>query len=138
MAYNDIYERLVDNEPNQIRGLVAYGLYKAAKRQWVQQHRQANNRSPTPGEIKAYVATYTPAIVDGLQNQADSVLAAFGDQVVKEARPAIVEDVLRGSFWKAVLTGLFTNFAYTVILLLVVWVLARSGVDILGIAKTGR
>ncbi len=36
MFYNKLFEQFYDDDEDQIRGLVAYGLYKIAKREWVQ------------------------------------------------------------------------------------------------------
>jgi hypothetical protein len=72
------------------------------------------------------------------QTQAASILAAFADEAVEDAKPAIVEDALQGSFWSAVWQSIFANVLYTVGLFILVLLLAFVGVDILGLVEKVR
>ena len=48
MAYNAMYERLVDGSSNPVQGYIAYGLYKSAKREWVRQFEAERGRPQRP------------------------------------------------------------------------------------------
>ena len=56
--YNQTFEKLVpDAEPSDLEGIVAYGLYKIAKREWAREIGERAQRNPTDAELAAYVAT---------------------------------------------------------------------------------
>jgi hypothetical protein len=60
--YNPIFERLfgdVEDGSANVEGLVAYGLYKISKREWVTGLRKKEARGPSAEELRAYMATWT-------------------------------------------------------------------------------
>jgi hypothetical protein len=71
--------------------------------------------------------------VAAMREQADGALAAFGDDAVEQARPGILKDALRGSFWKAVWSSMVAAFFYSLALIALVLILRWNGVDILGL-----
>ncbi|WP_174280367.1 hypothetical protein [Sphingomonas bacterium] len=135
MAYNTLFEQLHDADDDEVRGLIAYGLYKIAKREWVQLT-SANGKPPTPAELKAYQETWTPANIASKRAEADQVLRSYSDEVVRQERPRIIEEALRGSFWNSVLVNIVSAFIYTLILIALVVVLKVAGVDLLSIANS--
>ena len=135
MSYNTLFEKFHDEDEDEVRGLIAYGLYKVAKREWVQRT-SAGGRPPSSAELKAYHETWTPANIASKQAQADAVLRSYSDEAIKQERPSIVEEALRGTFWWSVTTNIVSAFLYTLILLGIVVVLKKTGVDILSIAST--
>jgi hypothetical protein len=128
-----MYERLVDQSGNKVQGFIAYGLYKTAKREWVRGFEIDKGRPPKPGEIAAYVSTYTQQTTDAFEAQAASALAQFASGVIADARPEIVEETLKGSFWKSVIQSISANAIYTVILIAIALVLAAAGIDIVSV-----
>lgn len=132
-TYNPIFERFVpdDDQGNKIEGLVAYGLYKVAKREWAAEIWKSEKRSPTAQELAQYIQSWTPSRLAGLEEQANSALASFGDSVIQDATPGIREDALKGTLASAILTSMAGNFFYTLALVAAVLVLAWSGVDFL-------
>lgn len=133
MTHNTLYERFVDNGGNEVQGFIAYGLYKNAKREWVIAFKAAHDREPTANEIAAYVSTYTDQTIATYETQAAAALAEFAEDAVENARPEIVEEALRGSFWASVGQSIFANALYTLVLVALVLVLAFAGVDIEGV-----
>lgn len=132
MTHNALYEKLVDEAESKIQGYVAYGLYKSAKRQWITDFKTKNNgKSPTKAEVQRYVATYTPQIMSALNEQSAQILVAFAVDTIAAEEPRILKDALRGRFWPTVLTSVFATFLYTVALLMLTFILAFLGVDIL-------
>ena len=138
MAYNTMYERLVDQGGNEVSGYIAYGLYKQSKREWVREFEADRGRSPDGAEQASYVATYTPQIVAALQTQADGILTQFASSAVDDARPKILKEALRGSTGRAIGLSLLSNAVYTLLLIAVVLILRYAGVDLLGIFDTAR
>ncbi len=135
MAYNNLFETFYDEDDDQIRGLIAYGLYKAAKREWAQRSSKGG-RPSSMAELQAYHETWTPANIAGKRAEADQVLRAYTDEVIAQERPRIIEEALRGSFWRAVATNIASAFIYTLILIGIVVVLRWAGIDLLSMAGT--
>jgi alkanesulfonate monooxygenase SsuD/methylene tetrahydromethanopterin reductase-like flavin-dependent oxidoreductase (luciferase family) len=102
MTHNRMYEQLVVQNGNKVQGFIAYGLYKSAKREWVHKYLADHGRSPKAAEVAAYVSAYTSQTIEAFEAQAAGVLSQFAGGVVSDARPEIVEQTLKGTFWKAV------------------------------------
>ncbi|HVV95434.1 MAG TPA: hypothetical protein VHD15_18645 [Hyphomicrobiales bacterium] len=136
MTHNPIFEKFVGNESpdaNHIEGLIAYGLYKVAKREWAQAIAEREHRPPTAEELQAYIATWTLSQLEGKRKEASDLLARFSRVVIEAAKPEIREDALRGRFWTTVWQAIFANALYTVFLIAIAFILSIAGIDILGI-----
>src|SRR5829696_7304624 len=97
--YNPIFEFFVNPEhaeAEQIPGIIAYGLYKIAKREWASKLYQREGRKPTEEELEAYIRTWTESRIRGVTQQAESVLASFATSVIESATPQIREDAITG------------------------------------------
>lgn len=137
--YNPIFTRFVPiNEADgpSIPGLVAYGLYKVAKREWVLEFTNQNSREPTEDERRNYVATWTESRLAGLAKQAEGAMGEFAETIVVANAPAIREDALKGSIPRAIWTSMAASFFYTLLLIGVILVLRYAGVDLLSIASS--
>lgn len=132
-GYNPIFEAFVDPDDLEVEQLVAYGLYKIAKREWATALWTRENRKPTDGELAAYIQTWTPSRLEGTRKEAKLVLSAFAGTVVEDAAPAIREEALRGTWTRTVVQGLVAALLYTLILVAVAFVLRWSGVDLLSV-----
>ncbi|KAB0676717.1 hypothetical protein [Aureimonas leprariae] len=135
-AYNPLYERFVTDDQStsdQLTGMVAYGLYKQAKREWTTAHYERHGRKPSEDELASYIATWTPSMVQNLREQANGIVLAFGGFLVEENAPRIREEALRGTFWKAVGVSIFAAALYTLGLIALLVILRIAGVDILSI-----
>lgn len=133
--YNPIFEKLVarkDSEPESLPGMVAYSLYKIAKREWTTAHINRTGGKPTEQELDAYIATWTPSRLDGLQQQGNGVLASFAQEVIDENQAAIREDALKGTFGRSIRHGVAAAATYTAILLILALGLRVLGIDLLG------
>jgi hypothetical protein len=132
-AYNPVFEILVDRAAegqDTIVGIVAYSLYKLAKREWIAEFRETNGRPPTPEEIESYHKAWTPSLLEGKKAEATQIIASLSEDIVEKARPEILKEALRGSWWRATGINVFSNFLYTLIVLGVVLVVAITGLDI--------
>lgn len=135
-AYNAVFEKIVRDPKNpEVVQLVAYGLYKIAKREWV----QTKGRKPNENELAAYAETWTPQQLQDKLTAAQSALVAYAESVVDDARPAILKEALRGSGWKAFWISIVAAITYTIVLIAIAVVLKIVGVDLIGvIEKVGR
>lgn len=139
--YNPIFTRFVAIEQGgdkQLEGLVAYGLYKVAKREWALDVWDRQGRKPSEDELSAYSASWTESRLKGLEQEAQTVLARFAESVVEANEPSIREDALKGTTSRAILQNMSASFLYTLLLLLLVVILAFFGVDILGLIEKIR
>lgn len=139
VSYNKIFEELVgpdSDSASNISGLIAYSLYKVSKREWVSDFRIRRGRRPSSEELDEYTRTWTKTRIEGLKNDADQALAVYSSAAVEQAKPAILREALKGRFWPTVGTNVFSNLTYTVLLIVVAVVLARAGVDIVGIYRS--
>jgi len=133
--YNPVFERLVGPPDGEllVEGFIAYGLYKIAKREWVSEFRARERRKPTPAELEAYVATWTASQVQGAKERAAQALAEFASDIIEAEEPKTLRRALRGSFLRAFWPSLTASVVYTLILILLAFVLTWAGVDLLGI-----
>ena len=126
--------------------MVAYCLYKIRKREWATDFFATNGRKPNDEELAAYVAMWTPSLIEGTRQQATGIVNSFAASVLDENAPKIREDALRGTFLRAVFTSIVASFFYTLLLIGVVIVGQIAGVDIASIwsaisgiaSKTGQ
>lgn len=134
--YNPIFEQLVDgnaDQHNELVGIVAYALYKRAKREWALDMRDRTGRKPTEEQLSDYIRSWTSSRLEGLKTEAAGILAAFADYVVQEQEPRILKDAVKGRFWRSVGTSMAANFFYTILLILAALFLAYTKPDFLGI-----
>lgn len=133
--YNQIFERLAgqpDDDPD-IVGLVAYGLYKQAKREWAAKIRSRESRGPTDAELRDYVNSWTESRLDGLIHQAEQWLGGYADEVISAQRPYIERDALKGSFGRGLLQSALGTLLYTSVLLLLYAVIYFAGIDVISV-----
>ena len=97
--------------------------------------RVKGGRPSSAAELQAYHETWTPANVASKRAEADQVLRAYSDEIIAQERPRIIEDALRGTFWKSVATNVVSAFIYTLALIGIVVVLRLAGVDLMSIAQ---
>ena len=125
--YNPVFERLSAASQGPLIGAVAYALYKTAKREWVREFKARTGRRPTEAEHKQYSSTQTDAILNAYIAQADQILGAFAGNVVRDERPKILADALKGSFWRSFWPSIWASFAFTAALLALVVIAALLG-----------
>jgi hypothetical protein len=83
--YNDIYERLVDND-DDITGIVSYAFYKKQKVEWAKRIREQNSGAvPTQEQHDAfYTVASTETAIDGYRKQAQISMDKFLESIVQE------------------------------------------------------
>lgn len=136
-AYNKIFEKLVESS-SDIQGLVTYGLYKNAKKEWVSDFRSRRGRPPEPVELEEYTKMWTTTQFENAKIRAEQALAQYALVAIDNAKPQIIEDTLRGTFWSGVWKNIFSNALYTIILIGFAFILKFSGVDLVSIFETAK
>ncbi len=133
-AYNPMFERFVprdEADSEYLPGLVAYALYKSKKQEWAMELRRRRGRAPTAEEVDNYTTTWTAGQITATRGQAQQALIEYAEQVVAEARPTILQEALRGGFWKGVGASVVAAIIYTAILIVLAVGLHANGIDLL-------
>ncbi|MCZ8373771.1 MAG: hypothetical protein O9342_00230 [Beijerinckiaceae bacterium] len=132
--YNPVFQRLVDAEGEHFsltRGMVAYGIYKLGKREWIQSFVAEKGRRPTPEEVRGYAeAMQTETQLGNLRSRADQVLGTFAQSVIADEKPRIVEEALRGSFMQAFWPSFVSSVVFAVLLIIIGLFAAMNGIGI--------
>jgi hypothetical protein len=131
--FNPLFDKFVNADQPQVAEMVAYCLYKIRKREWATDFFAKHGRKPNEEELAAYVAMWTPSLIEGTKQQATNIVASFAASVIEQNSPAIREDALRGTFWQSVRTSIAASFLYTLLLIGVVIIGQVAGVDIASI-----
>ena len=112
--YNRIFESLVEG-PDDLVGMIAYGRYKWAKREWIQKQSAVADGSPNPAALLAYAEHWTESQLASLYETAESALSEFTLDIIESETPRIEAAALKQarSFWTDVWAGVVGAFAYT-------------------------
>ena len=86
--YNSIFERIAIDD-NDVVGLVAYGLYKSAKRDWILKHRERNGRRPDGQQLAYYHDAFVDTDIDRFRIDAKNRLIGFAEVIVDARTPEI-------------------------------------------------
>jgi hypothetical protein len=128
-----IFPRLVNEAegPEQkLIGLIAYGLFQEAKREWVSDFQTREGRYPNDEELREYERFWTPSRLEALQNAAVQAIAAYTDSIVSQAETQILRNALKGSFSRTAWRWVAGALLYTFIIIGVAVALGRSGIDL--------
>ena len=133
--YNRIFERLIDQNPQDqhiLVGVVAYFYYKAAKREWIESHCESEGRSPSPEQLRAYISSWTDMRIDGVRSEANAALTAYAADIIEQERPKIVEETLKHrSFWREAWVACFGAGLWTIVLIVFAVILKLAHIDLL-------
>ena len=132
--YNTVFQQLVseaDPAEKQLIGLVAYGLYKVSKREWVMTFRAENDgNKPSEADQTALARGQTNTILDGYRSQAAELVAGYANAVLEGERPRIYKEAIAGSFMRSFWPSLAASTAFAAILSLIVIIAAINGVGL--------
>jgi hypothetical protein len=103
--FDPVYPRLVTEggrPQEKILGLLAYGLYQEAKREWISDFFSRDKRYPNRDELRTYDLSWTTSRLEGLHNGAAQLIAAYTDTIVADTEREALRNALRGGFWRTV------------------------------------
>lgn len=130
--YNTVFEQLVDNADegeSTLVGLIAYGLYKSAKREWIVRYQNERGTHPSHDDLRKYAQMQTDTSLNGFRSQAIEILASYADSFMQVERPRILKDALTGNFWRSFWPSLVASFAFAAIILVLVGIAALRGTE---------
>jgi hypothetical protein len=110
-------------------GLIAYGLYEEARREWVDAFKGREGRFPLAEEVRAYENSWTASRLEGLKNAAVQVLASYADTLAREIENQALRRALRGSFFRSGWRWLVSAVLFAAVVLGVMVALNRAGID---------
>jgi hypothetical protein len=131
-----VFPRLVneaEGTEQKLIGFIAYGLYHDAKREWISDFRSREKRYPHDEELREYERSWTASRLEGLKNAAVQLIAAYTDSVLSQAETQILRNALKGGVWRSVCCGLVGALLYTLIVIGLIVILARAGIDLVGL-----
>jgi hypothetical protein len=131
-----VFPRLVneaEGTEQKLIGFIAYGLYHDAKREWISDFRSQEGRYPHDEEFREYERSWTASRLEGLKNAAVQSLAAYTDSVLSQAERQILRNALKGGIWRAVWGWLVGTLLYTAIIIGLIVILTKSGIDLIGV-----
>ena len=122
MAYSDVYDRLVKDD-GDTSGLVAYGIYKKAKREFIRKKQDELGVIVLPDDVlKEFYATQTDYMLELYRIHAKKMTREFLDELYDkdiehekqnmEAKYEKLADSVRPSFWYGVLQGVVASFLF--------------------------
>lgn len=92
--YSRIFERLV-RDADDLVGLVAYGLYKQSKRDWIIRFYEENGSRPGQADLENHYKYFSaPADLERFRSEAEKMMLSFAEVIVDDRQPEI-EDAVR-------------------------------------------
>lgn len=132
-----IFSKLVDSK-DDIRGHIAYAIYKFEKVSHIEEFKKTNKREPNASEKEEFRAICcNPVRLEEYKTRADMILDAFSNELLNEAANQIERDYIKGqeehlkevfrqtnpSLLKQYLHGIAQSMLGTIILALLIWLL---------------
>lgn len=151
--YNRVLEFYSDKPDGALDlvGLIAYGLYKRQKRDWIIAYKASHGgRDPSDAEIAAVTSSYlTPDLRYTLRDRAAEILSRYGHTYVEAEEPRIREEAIanetlrqaraversisaNSGFLRQVGTGLIATALWTILvtaILIGAWLFGSDLVD---------
>lgn len=86
--FSTLFQRLVTGSDDLV-GMVAYGIYKQEKRDWIIRFRQQHQKRPTDSEVEAFNDHYSDAALQRFRSEAESMMLDFAEVIVDSRAPEI-------------------------------------------------
>ncbi|MEG0107744.1 MAG: hypothetical protein RR705_02690 [Lachnospiraceae bacterium] len=123
--YNFIYEKLVISDDDLV-GLVAYGIYKKHKIEFITRFKEEHQRDPEKGECEAFfITSTTESQLAKYRDQAESILSEAVGNVASEEISKFEKEMLRNykaeikqalpSGWMTIGLGILSAFIFSLI-----------------------
>lgn len=129
MQYNFIYSKLVSSEDDLV-GLIAYGIYKKHKIEFISKIKDETGREPNEEECRSFfAASNTSSQLRNYRSQAEDMLSEVMGNIAREEISSFEEEMLRNyrqeisscipsdkkTFWLSLLAGVVSAFCFSLI-----------------------
>ena len=91
--HSGVWDSLVQG-PDDLAGMVAYGLYQQRKREWIASCQERDKCLPSEAAVKDFSFTYRGTVIVALRDEADGLLYRFSADLSESQLP----DMIRHSF----------------------------------------
>lgn len=127
--YNFIYEKLVSADDDLV-GLIAYGIYKKHKIEFITKIKEEQGREPTDAECNSFfAASTTESQLQNYRSQAETMLSEMVGNIANEELKHYEDEMLRNykkeitsclpsngkTFWTSICAGVISTLLFTVI-----------------------
>lgn len=127
--YNFIYEKLVTTEDDLV-GLIAYGIYKKHKIEFITKIKEEQQRDPIDEECHAFfIASTTDTQLENYRSQAETMLSEMVGNIAREEIAEFEKEMLKNykqeisscvpsnktSFWISMGAGVVSAFVFSLI-----------------------
>jgi hypothetical protein len=158
--YNRVLEYYIEDlgsDDLDLVGIVAYGLYKRQKRDWIVQYKSNHNgERPSDAEIGAVTSSYLTAdLKNTLRNRAADILSGYADTYVEAMEPQIrieavnsetlrqardIETALKNqsSVGTQIVVGIASAAAWSIIVFIIALVVVVFGSDVMSAVQKLR
>lgn len=132
-AYSRIYSQLV-KDGDDLVGLIAYGLYKREKLEFIAKIRAERADAPSNGDVQAFhTAATTEGRLGNYRDQAERLLARFSEEMLEvqagtlqaEYEQELISELKSAQpFWQGVWQNLAANvlaLAISALVLVILW-----------------
>lgn len=93
--YNFIYEKLVSADDDVV-GLIAYGIYKKHKIEYITKIKDEQGREPSDGEFNSFIsASTTESQLKNYRSQAETMLSEMVGNIANEELRRYEDEMLR-------------------------------------------
>lgn len=143
-TYNFIYSKLVA-APDDLVGLIAYGLYKREKIEFIARFKDDHSNDPTDADLAIFHSlTNTDSRRENYRSQAEGILASFSNKMLEEItgkiqdeyEDTLIEELKKAQpFWRGVGQNLVSSVATLAIIALfffIIWSMRFGVSDTLG------
>lgn len=128
-AYNYIYKTLVEDD-NDILGIIAYGIYKKHKIEFIDKIKKEQGREPTDEECYSFFAcSTTETQLESYRSQAEMLLSEAVGNIAREEIVEFEKEMLKNykkeisscvpsnmkTFWLSAIAGVVSTLLFTII-----------------------
>lgn len=128
-THNYIYENLVKNDKD-ILGIIAYGIYKKHKIEFIDKIKKEQGRIPTDEECRSFfVFSTTETQLDSYRDQAEMLLSEAVGNIAREEIVEFEKEMLKNykkeisscvpsnmkTFWLSAIAGVVSTLMFTII-----------------------
>lgn len=132
--YNNVFDRLVGDADHQseslLSSLVAYGLYKLSKRQWLLTHKRGNDTTPAESDYRTFAASQTDEALEAYRARANQIVALYANTVMDTESPKLLKEAVKGSFWRAFWPSFLATVIFTALIIVIVLAAALNGIGL--------
>lgn len=130
MKKSEAYSKLVSGETD-VRGMVAYTIYKQQKIQYLENHEKESGNQPSQEKIEAFCeSAVTEVAINNYYTQAEKLLHVYGENLVNNKLSQISnfyqESKSKSFFWNGVWQSVVGAVFFAIVLVIFGLIIAQN------------